>query len=277
MIPAGRTFFKMSGSGNDFVFFDTRSEPAGDLETAPVIDRLCARGTGIGADGVVFLGKSARADVGLRYFNRDGTLASLCGNATLCTARLAVELGAVQPETFTIDTDAGVLPARIIDGLPEIDLNPVTEIQTAISNLSRRSNEEFLGSAVAGVPHAVVVVPDCEKSDLDTRGRELRHAKVFRDGANANFVSKDPRSGNWKYRTFERGVEAETLACGTGAVAIAVLLKEWGLSGDETELRTRSGRTLRVRLMADAGGQVRPSLRGEGRIVFSGRLGEVSP
>ena len=105
----GRAFVKMTGSGNDFVFFDARQEAAGELATPRRIAELCARGTGIGADGVVFLEPSAEADFAIRYFNSDGSLASLCGNASLCSTRLAAELGAADPAGMSFVTGAGVL------------------------------------------------------------------------------------------------------------------------------------------------------------------------
>src|SRR5690348_487425 len=112
MIPTGRQFYKMSGSGNDFVFVDVRSEPPGDLERVEVIRQICARGSGIGADGIVFL-HTGEADVALRYLNSDGSPAALCGNATLCTARLAVDLGIVRRDReFGIETDSGLVRAR---------------------------------------------------------------------------------------------------------------------------------------------------------------------
>jgi len=273
VIEFGRPFYKMSGSGNDFVFFDARDEPAGNLESAEMIGRLCARGLGIGADGVVFLERSKIAEVALRYFNRDGTLADLCGNASLCTTRLATELGAVDPKGFRLETGSGVLAARIRDGLPEIDLAPVRDVAATVSGVSPQRGEYQLGFALAGVPHVVITSESVEKTDVEGRGRSLRHNPAFRDGANVNFVEKRP-DGSWRYRTYERGVEAETLACGTGAVAIAVLLKEWGLADDSVDLITTSGRTLHVTLRR-TGDAWTPSLRGEGRLVFSGRLGET--
>ncbi|MFI5229472.1 MAG: diaminopimelate epimerase, partial [Gemmatimonadales bacterium] len=100
MIPSGRSFFKMSGSGNDFIMVDARSEPPGALADPAVIARLCARGTGVGADGIVFLERSAAAALKLTYLNSDGSPADFCGNATLCTVRLAIELGAAKPDGF---------------------------------------------------------------------------------------------------------------------------------------------------------------------------------
>ena len=109
MIASGRTFYKMSGSGNDFVFFDARRESPNGLDRPDSVQRLCARGTGVGADGVVFLEPSRAAAFKIRYLNADGSLAALCGNATLCSARLAVELGGADGEGFEIETDDGVL------------------------------------------------------------------------------------------------------------------------------------------------------------------------
>src|SRR5256885_11776186 len=108
MIPFGREFFKMSGSGNDFVFVDTRDEPPGPLTSPDVISAICHRGTGIGADGIVFVEESDVAAVRLVYLNADGSRADLCGNATLCTARLSRELGIVGDEEFGIATDVRV-------------------------------------------------------------------------------------------------------------------------------------------------------------------------
>lgn len=274
VLEFGRPFYKMSGSGNDFVFFDARDEPAGALETPEMIDKLCARGLGVGADGVVFLERSTRADVALRYFNRDGTLADLCGNASLCTTRLATELGAVDPKGFRLETGSGVLQARIRDGLPEIDLAPVRDVAAEVANVRRLPNETHLGFALAGVPHVVIACHSVAQADVAGRGAALRNDPAFRDGANVNFVEKSAK-GAWRYRTYERGVEAETLACGTGAVAAAVLLKEWDLAQDSVDLLTSSGRTLQVTLRR-TGDAWTPSLRGEGRLVFSGRLAETA-
>jgi diaminopimelate epimerase len=271
MIPFGREFFKMSGSGNDFVFVDTRSEPAGALTSPEVIDAICRRGTGIGADGIVFLEASARASIRLIYLNADGSRADLCGNATLCTARLARELGIVGDEEFTIETDVGVLGARIRLGQPEIDLLPVSDVKED-AGLPLDRGERRMGYAVAGVPHLVAVVDDLEAVDVVGRGRPLRRHPSLPLGANVNFV-RPGSDGSFSYRTYERGVEAETLACGTGAVASAVLLTDWGLAKGPVRLRTRSGRELLVRFSGSRGRT--PSLSGEARIVYRAQLGEL--
>jgi len=271
-IPKGRRFWKMSGSGNDFVFFDARQEEPQDLASPDVIDRLCARATGIGADGVVFIQPDEKAAFRIRYFNRDGSLAELCGNASLCSSRLAVELGLAAAAGFEFATDAGVIRARLVEGEPEIELQPVRGLRPD-AGIATVGGEQRIGFADTGVPHLVVLVSELDRVDVAGRGRELRHHPSLAQGANVNFLASSASAG-WRYRTYERGVEAETLACGTGAVACAVLLRGWGLGSNVTTLRTRSGKTLTV-TCRDAGTHILPSLRGEGRIVFVGELAEV--
>jgi diaminopimelate epimerase len=276
----GRRFAKMSGSGNDFVFLDARDTPVPDpLETPEWIRAACARGTGIGADGVVFLGRprSAEAAAEVRYYNSDGGRASLCGNATLCATRLSAELGLGAGSGFALDTDSGRLAVRMRDDGPEIDLQPVTQVRAAMPDIAPGPSERRVGFAVAGVPHLVVLVDDVEAVDLARRGAALRsHAALGASGANVNFVSADGRGG-WRIRTFERGVEGETLACGTGAVASGILLAAWALDDGESriDLETRSGLRLGVTPRPQADGSWRPSLAGEGRVVFRGELGEL--
>jgi diaminopimelate epimerase len=272
VIPSGRSFYKMSGSGNDFVFIDAREEPPGPLASKASIQAVCAHGTGVGADGIVFLLPPNAAAVRMRYLNSDGSLAALCGNATLCTARLAVELGAAAMGELSIETDSGVVQARFANGQPEIDLEPPRDVTPCFA-ASGQAGERRIGFALVGVPHLVLLCDDVEAMDVVNRGRQLRHDPKLSHGANVNFVSRTPE-GSWRVRTYERGVEAETLACGTGAVATAVLLKAWGEAGSLVRLETRSGRTLGVRLSL-AGGADRPSLSGEARIVFVGKLGEL--
>lgn len=273
MIPFGREFFKMSGSGNDFVFVDARKEPPGPLGLPEVVDAICRRGTGIGADGMVFLEESNRADVRLTYLNSDGTRADLCGNATLCTARLARELGIVNgTDEFAIETDVGVLRARFKGDRPEIDLQPVSQVRQD-AGLGLEEGERRMGFALVGVPHLVIVVDDLEAVDVVGRGRPLRRHSSLSAGANVNFVTPSG-DGTFAYRTYERGVEAETLACGTGAVAIAVLLSEWEMATGPVRIRTRSGRELRVRLSGPPQERT-PSLSGEARLVYRGQLGDV--
>jgi diaminopimelate epimerase len=271
MIPGGRPFYKMSGSGNDFVVVDARHEPPGRLAEPDVIQRICARGTGVGADGIVFLEPSSTATVKLVYLNADGSRADFCGNATLCTTRLATELGMASaragekgPE-LAIETDSGTVPARLRDGLPEIDLPPVTDVRPDVPEIPLEARESRIGFAQVGVPHLVIRCEDVSTVDVVGRGRPLRRHRAMTQGANVNFVSVASH-GRVRVRTYERGVEAETLACGCGAVATAILLTSWGEASGPVELETSSGKVLRVRLSSD-GRCWSPSRAGEGRVV----------
>ena len=271
--PEGQHFYKMTGSGNDFVVFNGAAGSVRHLENEEAIRSLSARGTGVGADGVVFLEKAGEGDVRMRYYNSDGSEAALCGNASLCSTRLAVDLGLAQGGGFVLHTAAGALKARIRDGLPEVDLEPVLDVRPDARQLGRQTGEARLGYACAGVPHVVVEIPDIESADMTGRGSELRNHPALADGANVNFVSKRA-DGSFTYRTYERGVEGETLACGTGAVATAILLSSWGESAKETILWTRSGLPLTVTLRREKDSWL-PSLRGEGRLVFEGTIREL--
>ena len=267
----GRRFYKMTGSGNDFVVLDSRDGDVAGLTEPSRIRELCDRRRGIGADGVVVVGPSARADVLMKYFNSDGSVGAMCGNAALCVTRLAARLSLANPEAMTLETDDGVLQTRVVDDRSEIDLAPVRDVRAAAEG-GPGVGELRLGYAIAGVPHVVVLCEDVAKLDVPVRGAELRKAQwTGPAGANVNFLSRD--GSEWAIRTFERGVEAETLACGTGAVASATLLRLWGLGGAQTVFRTRSGCSLEVGLR-EAHGAAIPRLRGEGRLVFEGFLGE---
>ena len=272
VIPTGRPFYKLTGSGNDFVFVDVRRDAPAELEKIETIRAVCARGSGVGADGIVFLKAGDSAPISIRYLNSDGSLAALCGNATLCAARLAAELGMVERgRDFDIETDSGVVTARFRDGLPEIDLQPVTDVQDCFQ-VELEPGEVRIGFALVGVPHLVILATDVDQARIVERGRELRHHSRLAHGANVNFVSR--RNDHWRIRTYERGVEAETLACGTGAVATALLLSAWAESGATVELETKSGLSLRIRHRL-SGRDHLASLSGEARIVFVGQLAEL--
>jgi diaminopimelate epimerase len=276
-IDDGRAFWKMSGSGNDFVFFDARSSRGtrDPLETTADISALCAPHLGIGADGVVFIAESDDALFAIRYYNADGSRASLCGNASLCAAQSAVKLGlASREQMFHFMSDAGRIAASIdADGVASVRLAPVTALERgAPEGLAPR--EDRIGYAVVGVPHLVVLVGDVAAIDVAGRGRILRYGTVRApEGANVNFVSRGLGPGEWRIRTYERGVEGETYACGTGAVATAACLQAWELAPRDADvrLRTASERVLTVRFPATAGTGF-SELSGEGRVVYDGVL-----
>lgn len=280
----GVPFAKMTGSGNDFVFFDARQVDRLRITRPEVIQAICNRYNGIGADGIVVLEPVAHVnshapvatDVNaiIHYFNSDGSPADLCGNATLCSTAMAVEMGIANIREMGLATPAGHIASRIANGLPEIDLQAVADVRPDVP-IALGTGERRVGFAMAGIPHVVVLCDDADAIDVVGRGPGLRrHEALGPAGANVNWVSARA-DGTWRYRTFERGVEGETLACGTGAVATAVLLTTWGLSAADATIRTSSGRDLIVRLTALPGGGYAPSLRGEGRVVFRGTIGTL--
>jgi diaminopimelate epimerase len=275
---ATRKFYKMSGSGNDFVVFDAREVGVGALEDAVVIQALCARGTGVGADGVVFMEEPEEeqedqgASFRMRYFNADGSSGAMCGNAALCMTRLAVQLGASEPEDVRFQTDTGILTARIVGAPPEVDLQAAQDVRAEL-DLEREPGERRIGYVLMGVPHVVILCDEVDSIDVIERGRKIRMDPSLRPaGANVNFVAPIA-DGGWAIRTYERGVEGETLACGTGAISSAILLNAWGASGAETTFTTHSDREVIVRLRRD-GELWRPTLRGQGRLVFTGELAD---
>lgn len=268
-----REFFKMSGSGNDFVVFDARAVPAGRLATPEVIREVCARGTGVGADGMVFIEPTSvpNAQFRMRYFNSDGSVAEMCGNASLCVTSLAATIGAGRAAGMRFETDSGIATSRISSGLPEVDLWPVTDVRP-VAGIAAEAGEKRIGYAIVGNPHVVVLRDELETLEIVRRGRAIRLHEYVRPGggANANFVARRA-GGAFDIRTYERGVEDETLACGTGSVSTAILLAEWKEAGLETTLRTRSGREITIKLRREGSAWL-PTLRGEGRIVFRGQL-----
>jgi diaminopimelate epimerase len=171
-----------------------------------------------------------------------------------------------------------VLRARIRAGVPEFDLPAIRVVHGALTAISPGPGEQRLGFAVAGIPHVVIQVADVASSDVAGRGRVVRYDESLAEegGANVNFVSRSA-GGRWRIRTYERGVEGETLACGTGSVATAILLRVWGgdEAADEVELETASGQVLGIRSSRGSDGSWQASLRGEGRLVFEGELQEL--
>ena len=267
---SGRRFYKMSGSGNDFIFFDEDDGPTDAYRSPVAIESLCARGTGIGADGVVFFDRRDNGQMAIAYYNSDGSLGELCGNATLCAVRLAELLGTPMSGDLQIRTDSGDVTGRLVAGVPEIDLEPVSEVTLDWSAIPTVGSESRLGFALVGVPHVTIELPDISTADVIGRGSEVRRHRSLVHGANVNFVAHGP-DGRWRIRTYERGVEGETLACGTGAVASAVLLATWGRAESPVGLVTKSGRELIVTLLPD-GDAWYPSLRGSADLIFTGEL-----
>jgi diaminopimelate epimerase len=269
---SGIPFYKMTGSGNDFVVFDGRVTSPEEWPEARV-RAICDRRNGVGADGLVILTPSTSESVRMTYWNSDGSLGAMCGNAALCCGRLAAQLQLVRSGEFCLLTQAGAVQVRSpgSDDRVEIKLPDFEPPQTFLSAPLERG-ELWISFVTVGVPHLVVRVDDIEAPVPATRGRSLRsHPALGSAGANVNFVAPEsPSARAWLIRTYERGVEGETLACGTGTVAAAVSLACRKEASLPVSFRSRGGPRLSVRAEISAERVSQAWLGGEGRLVFSG-------
>jgi diaminopimelate epimerase len=268
----GTIIYKMTGSGNDFVLLDGRSTTE-EQWPAGRIARICDRRSGVGADGLAILTPDRSEAVRMAYWNSDGSRAAMCGNAALCSARLAVYLELAQPGELALLTDAGVVRARCESTGDEAEIGlPEFELPAAPPGIDPGSGECWISLATVGVPHLVVRVDDVEAIDLPVRGRLLRnHQQLGREGANVNFVSPPRAAGRpWLIRTYERGVEGETLACGTGTVAAGVALAARGEAALPVRFQSRGGPELMVKARPEGGRACDVWLGGQGRLLFRG-------
>ncbi len=267
----GTLFYKMTGSGNDFVMLDGRATSP-DRWPPDRVRAICDRRNGIGADGLVILTPDTAGIVRMSYWNSDGSHGAMCGNAALCSGRLSVELELVPEGEFCLLTDAGMV--RVISRaqadraeiqLPDVDLPHELSLES-----SRGEHWHALGTV--GVPHLIVRVEDAEAVDVPGRGKQLRwDRRMGAVGANVNFIAPPFAAGQpWLIRTFERGVEGETLACGTGAVAAALALAARGEALLPLSLLSRGGLQLTVRASLQGSRAAQIWLGGQGRLVFRG-------
>jgi diaminopimelate epimerase len=267
----GFIFYKMTGSGNDFVILDGRTT-APSRWSAENIRAVCDRRTGIGADGLVILTPDG-AGVRMTFWNADGSRAAMCGNAALCSATLSAHLELVQESDVQLLTDAGIVAARIADSKDRAEIHlPDTGIPEPVPGIAPEPGEKAIWLGTVGVPHLVVLVDDVACVDLPNRGRELRHHPAAGPaGANANFISASRTPGGpWRIRTFERGVEGETLACGTGTVAAAIALAAHCGQRLPMEFISSGGGLLGVRGELQGRAASDLWLAGQGQLVFRG-------
>lgn len=266
-LPAGgRAFVKMEGAGNDFVVLDDRDDA---MPPSPdEVRRLCDRRRGVGADGLLWIARIDAGSVRVAYWNRDGG-AAFCGNGARCAARHAVVEGLVDGPALTLVTDEAALEAQVTDDQVVVAMPaPTPPVRVAIPELGPGLGAADLLSV--GVPHLVFTVPDVDAIDLDAIGPVARaHPAVGPDGANVDLVARDG-DGGLVLRTYERGVEGETLACGTGAVAVARVDGADALHVVR-RVRTRGGDWLTVTIEGEGTG-ARARLEGPARITFAGRV-----
>lgn len=264
---------KMNGSGNDFILIDHRSPFLG-ANSFPLLARmLCRRQEAVGADGLILVEDSPLADFKWRFFNADGSEAEMCGNGGRCVARYAFLKGISGPK-LSFETIAGIIRAevkgrRVLLELP-LPGPPRLDREVHVDGTPYR-----LGTISVGVPHAVLMVEDIEQAPVVDLGKKIRfHLEFQPAGTNVNFVKFVDR-GHLVVRTYERGVENETLACGTGSVAATLIAAARGQIDSPVEVRTRGGELLGVSFRLDREGSfTQVFLEGDTCVVFEGTLGK---
>ncbi|MBN1323193.1 MAG: diaminopimelate epimerase [Methanotrichaceae archaeon] len=272
--PGTISFDKLHGNGNDFMLIDEiRSELVPESMKAAFAVRCCRRNFGVGADGVLFLVKSDRSDIGMRLFQPDGSEAEMCGNGIRCLAKYAWSAGYVG-ESFSVETLAGIIPvevrevdgtfwARVEMGTPRFDRPSIPALGEG-EVVMEAIGDAVVSAVNTGVPHAVIIVDDLDVS-LKEIATPIRHCSLFPQGTNVNLVKV---GSTLEIRTFERGVEGETFSCGTGAVASAAVARRLGLIGEEVLVETRGGPLIIYFEGEEA------FMEGPAVTVFSGELSE---
>jgi len=263
-------FFKMSGSGNDFIVIDNRKHIVDETDLANLIKGACRRKLSAGADGLILVENSETVDFKWRFFNSDGSLAEMCGNGARCAARYA-HLNHIAGPELAFETQAGIVQAQVGAERVKIKMTDPTELKLDWG-LDLHQGPLQVSSVNTGVPHVVVPVADIDQAPVDSVGREIRyHAHFAPVGTNVNFVC--PRAdGVIAIRTYERGVEDETLACGTGSVAAAIVGASTASLRSPVNLLTRSGEVLTIYFEAKADDYVNVYLEGDARIIYQGEL-----
>ena len=229
----------MTGTGNDFIVFDNRNGRWSGRERA-FFASICRRHESIGADGVVLIERGGAASIRMRYYNRDGREAPMCGNAARCAALYAVRKGMVRSPSFVLEASDGAHPVRVAGRRTvTVRMRPAEGYGTGLGIVREPEFSEG-GFIDTGVPHWVVFVPAAERVALSAVAPYYRHHPAFPEGANVNFV--EVRGGNRiAVRTFERGVEDETLSCGTGCVASALIVSRTHGYSSPVRVETRGG------------------------------------
>ena len=252
-------FFKYHGTGNDFILIDNRQEKLSKNDTK-LIRRLCDRHFGVGADGLILLERDASLSFKMRYFNADGKPGSMCGNGGRCAVAFAQFLGMIRDEA-TFEAAGSQYHAIIEKENIRLRMQDVKAIETYDTHW-------FIDT---GSPHHVELVTDLAELDVRDRGARLRYDTYGETGSNINFVEQKS-DNSFQVRTYERGVEDETLSCGTGVTAVALAMHHAGkTTAKKVEILMRGGR-LEVEFEGDETGYYNIDLIGPAEQVFKGYL-----
>jgi diaminopimelate epimerase len=265
-------FMKMSGSGNDFILIDHQKPFLEEDHLKDFIRKVCRRRISVGADGLILIERSEKADFKWRFYNADGSEAEMCGNGGRCAARFAYLKGIAGP-SLKFETLAGVLSAQVDGKKVKLEMTKPFGLKLDESIFINGAKQIF-SSINTGVPHAVLLVEDLEGVDIVPIGRAIRfHPNFAPSGTNVNFVRLG-KGSQIAIRTYERGVEDETLACGTGAVASALVAAFKGLVKSPVTIQTRGGEVLAVYFEIKGGEIERVYFEGDVHIIYEAEMWE---
>ncbi|MBW2029445.1 MAG: diaminopimelate epimerase [Deltaproteobacteria bacterium] len=265
-------FWKMHGSGNDFVLIDNRDGNISEADVGPLAEKVCRRRESVGADGLILVMESGRHDFAWRYLNADGGEVEMCGNGGRCVARFAYLKGIAGPE-MTFETLTGPVSAKVNGRMVKVLMPKPSDLRLDI-DLEPRQGWREVDFINTGVPHVVVHVEDLSAHPVVEEGRAIRYHEMFSpSGTNANFV-RVLGPDLIENRTYERGVEDETLACGTGAIAAALVSAARERVRSPTRVRTRGGEELRIHFVREGNGFRDVYLEGSTSIVYQAQLHE---
>ena len=287
-------FMKLSGAGNDFVIVNNMRQIVDSTDTDFVnfVTKVCQRRMSVGADGVLLVEKAEGVgmegfllpeeaedvDFRMRYFNADGGEVETCGNGARCISKFAY-LNGIASEQMRFLTNAGIYESEVIGANVKVRMSDPTDIRLNVP-LRLDDGVHTVGFANSGVPHVVFFVDDLEGTDVFALGQQTRYHDDFKPtGTNANFIRIQPpeglsreQSSRLHIRTYERGVEGETLACGTGSIASAVVSAALGQVKSPVAVNTASGVVLKIYFDVEDGAAKNVYLEGDARVIYAGEL-----
>jgi diaminopimelate epimerase len=263
-------FYKMQGNGNDFILIDNRRGILQGKNLTRLAKQVCHRNRSVGADGLIVVIPSKKADFKWRFFNSDGSEAEMCGNGSRCAARFA-HLKKIAKKDMTFETLAGIIHAEVKKDTVRVQLTNAYGLRTNITIPLDRGTRtgHFINT---GVPHLVYLSDHLDAEDVEGEGRKTRQHEIFKpEGTNVNFVQIDGPH-RLRIRTYERGVEGETLACGTGAVAAVLIAAALCKASSPTTVMTKGGDRLVVSFKREGEQLTDLHLEGKAEVVCEGML-----